>query len=83
MMERGSGVPSSMPRRFDKRAGGDVAHHYLERDDLDLADQLLAHVERTDEMRRDADRVQMVEDELGNAVVEHAFAVDDLVLLSH
>jgi hypothetical protein len=64
-----------------QRAGGDVAHHDLERDDLDFADQLLAHVEPADEVRRDADLVEMLEDVLGDAVVEHALAVDDLVLL--
>ena len=81
MIERGSCVPSSRPRRVDSEPGGDVAHDDLERDDLDLADQLLAHVEAADEMRRDADLVEMLEDVLGDAVVEHALAVDDLVLL--
>src|SRR6185437_5527552 len=38
-----------------QRAGGDVTHADLERDDLDLADQLLAHIEPADEMRRHAD----------------------------
>ena len=38
-----------------QRAGDDVADHDLERDDLDLAHQLLAHVEAAHEMRRDAD----------------------------
>src|SRR5690606_9888550 len=28
-----------------QRAGGEIAHHHLERDDLDLADQLLAHID--------------------------------------
>ncbi len=45
-----------------ERAGGDVAHHHLERDDLDLADELLAHVQPADEMRRHADVVQVLED---------------------
>ena len=38
-----------------ERAGRDIAHHHLDRDDLDLLDQLLAHVEAAHEMRRDAD----------------------------
>ena len=64
-----------------QRAGGDIAHDHFERDDLDFADQLLAHVEPADEVRRDAHPVEMGEDVLGDAVVEHALAVDDLVLL--
>jgi hypothetical protein len=44
-------------------------------------DQLLAHVEPADEMGRHADVVQMLEDVLRNPVVEHALAVDHLVLL--
>jgi hypothetical protein len=81
MIERGSCVPSSMPRRCRQRAGGDVAHHDFERNDLDLADQLLAHVQAADEMGRHADVVQMLEDVFRDPVVEHALAVDDLVLL--
>src|SRR3546814_15135072 len=38
-----------------ERTRRDIAHHDLERDDLHLADQLLAHVEAADEMRRHAD----------------------------
>ena len=67
------------PRR--QRAGGDIAHHDLERNDLDLADQLLAHVEPADEMRRHADVVEVLEDVFRDPVVEHALAFDDLVLL--
>src|ERR671917_551840 len=44
-----------------------VAHHHLERDDLDLADELLAHVEAADEMGRHPDIVQVLKNELGNA----------------
>ena len=65
---------------LDQRAGGDVAHDHLERHDLDFLDQLLAHVDAADEMRRDAEHVQLGEHELGNAVVEHALAVENLVL---
>ena len=38
-----------------ERACGHVAHHHLERDDLDLLDQLLAHVQAAHEVGRDAD----------------------------
>ena len=64
-----------------QRAGGDIAHHDFERDDLDFLDQLLAHVEAANEVGRDAHPVQMVEDVLGNAVVEHALAVDHFMFL--
>ncbi len=64
-----------------QRAGGDVAHHDLERDDLDFADQLLAHVQALDEVGRHAHLAEALEDVLGDAVVEHALAVDELVLL--
>jgi hypothetical protein len=36
----------------------------------------------TDEVGRDAHPVEMGEDVLGNVVVEHALAVDDLVFLA-
>src|SRR3546814_2740024 len=49
--------------------------------DLDLADQLFAHVEAADEMVRHADIAEQGEDMLGNAVVEHALAVDRPTLL--
>src|SRR6185437_9935159 len=64
-----------------KRTRRDVAHDHLERHDLDFADQLLAHVEPADEMRRHADVVEMLEDVLGDAVVEDALAFDHLMLL--
>ncbi len=64
-----------------ERAGGDVAHHHLERDDLDLADQLLAHVEAADEVGRHADLGQPHHQVFGDAVVEHALAGDDALLL--
>ena len=81
MIERGSTRAFLDAEALGQRAGGDVAHHHFERDDLDFLDQLLAHVEAADEVGRNADAVQMGEDVLGNAVVEHALAVDDLVLL--
>ena len=64
-----------------ERAGGDVAHDDLERDDLDLADELLAHVQPADEVRGNADVVEVLEDVLGNPVVQHALAVDHFMLL--
>ena len=70
-----------MPSRVDERAGGDVAHHHFERDDLDLADQLLAHVEPLDEMGRHADLAELLEQKFGDAVIEDALALDLVVLL--
>src|SRR5664280_1806183 len=64
-----------------QRAGGDIAHHHLERDDLHLADQLLAHVEPADEMRGNPDIVEVLEYVFGDPVVENAFAFNDLVFL--
>ena len=49
--------------------------------ELDLADQLLAHIEAADEMRRHADVAEQREHMLGNPVVQHAFAVDRPALL--
>ena len=63
------------------RSGGDVAHHHFDRDDLDLADQLLAHVDAADEVSRDADVRQAGEDILADAVVDHALALDRALLL--
>ena len=67
------------PRR--QRAGGDVAHHDFERDDLHLADQLLAHVEPPDEMGRNPDFVEVLEYVFGDPVVENAFTFDHFVFL--
>ena len=64
-----------------QRARRDVAHHDLDRDDLDLADQLLAHVQAADEVGRHADMVEHGEDMLGDTVVQHALAVDRALLL--
>ena len=58
-----------------------VAHHYLEGDDLDLVDELLAHVQPAHEMGRHADLVQPQHDVFGDAVVEHALAADHALLL--
>jgi hypothetical protein len=79
MIERGSGCPlDAQPR--GQAAGGDVAHHHLQRDDLDLADQLLAHVQPADEMGRHADLGQAQHQILADAVVQHALAGDDAFL---
>src|ERR1700719_1030376 len=64
-----------------QRARRDIAHADFQRNDLDLADQLLTHVEPADEMGRHADVVEMLEDVFGDAVVEDALALDHLVLL--
>ena len=61
-------------------AGGDVADHDLQRDDLNLADQLLAHVQAADEVRRHADLVQPHHQVFADAVVQHALAGDDALL---
>ena len=70
---RGSLVPSSIQSRLDSDP--------LDRDDLHLPDQLLAHVEAADEMGGDADQVEQGEQMFGDAVVEHALAVDRTLLL--
>jgi len=62
-------------------AGHDVPHHHLDRHDLDLADELLAHVEAADEVRRHPDVAEQREQMLGDAVVEHALARDRALLL--
>ena len=67
------------PRR--QRAGRDIAHDHLERNDLDLADQLLAHVEAFHEVRGHADLAKPLEDIFGDPIVEHTLAVDQSVLL--
>ena len=79
MIERGSWVPSSMPRRVRERAGRNVTHHDFERNDLDFANQLLAHVEPLDEMGRHPDVVEVLEYVFGNPVVEDALALDHLM----
>jgi hypothetical protein len=42
---------------------------------------LLTHIEPFDEVRRNTDPVEMVEDMLGDAIVQNAFAIDHFVLL--
>ena len=57
-----------------------IADHNLERNDLHFADQLLAHIEPFDEMGRHTDLVEIVENIFRDAVVQHAFAINHLVL---
>src|SRR5262249_34642979 len=64
-----------------QRARRHVAHDHLERNDLDLANELLAHAQASDEVGRHPDVVEMLEYVLGDSIVEHALAFDDLVLL--
>ena len=76
----GQGLSLLDPEAFRQRPGGDVANHDLDRDDLHLPDQLLAHVEAADEVGRHADGVQGAHDVLGDAVVQHPLAVDHVAL---
>src|SRR5882724_2506362 len=64
-----------------QRSRRDIAHHDLERHDLDLANQLLTHVETADEMCRYPDIVEVLEQVFRNPVVEDALALDHLVFL--
>src|SRR5216684_6010860 len=63
-----------------QRAGCDISHHHFQRDDLNLANQLLAHVEPADEVGGHADIVEVLEQVFGDPVVEHALAFDHLML---
>ena len=63
------------------RACGDIAHHDFQRNDLNLAHQLLAHVQAADEVRRHADPVQVFHNELADPVIEHALALQRCALL--
>src|SRR5262245_19743496 len=63
-----------------QRAGRDIAHHDFKRNDLHLADQLLAHVEPANEVRRHPDIVEVLEYIFRDSVVEDALAFDHLVL---
>ncbi len=81
MIERGSTTPSSMPRRLASEPAGNVAHDDLERNHLHFLDQLLAHVETTDEVRGNADLIQMAENVFADTIVQNALAIDDFVFL--
>ena len=62
-------------------ASGDVADHDLQRDDFHLANELLAHVQPADEMRRHADFGQPQHEVLADPIVQHALAGDRAFLL--
>ena len=63
-----------------KRPRGHIAHHHFKRDDLHLPDQLLAHIEPADEMRRDANLGQPHHQIFADAVIQHALAGDGALL---
>src|SRR5262245_18995609 len=63
-----------------QRACGDVTHYDLERNNLDLANQLLTHVETANEVRRHSDVVEVLEYIFRDSIVEHALAFDHFVL---
>ena len=69
------------PEALRQRAGGNVADDHLDRNDLNLANQLLAHVHAADEVCRHPDRLEREEDVLRDAIVEHALAADRPALL--
>ena len=58
-------------------AGRHVAHNHFQRDDLNLADQLLAHIEPADKVVGDANLGQTQHQILADAVVQYALAGDD------
>src|SRR5215472_5544916 len=64
-----------------QRARGDVADDDLERNDLHLAHQLLAHVEAAHEVGRDAGLPQARHQIFRDPVVEHPLAGDGALLL--
>ena len=82
MIERGKAVAFVQSEALGDRAGRDVAHDDLKGNDLQLADQLLAHVEAADEMRRNTDFAEAGEQIFGNPVVQHSFAFDALMPLA-
>ena len=59
---------------------GNVAHDHFQRNNLDRADQLLAHVDALDEMRGHPDLVQPGHDKFRQHVVQHALAIDHVAL---
>ena len=63
-------------------ACGDVAYNDLQRDHFDCADQLFAHVQPLDEVGRHADARQTRHEVFGQAVVQHALALDQFMLFT-
>ena len=70
-----------IPANIGKRAGCDIADDHFNRDNLDLFDELFAHVEATDEMARDTDMAEQRKNMLADAIVDHALAVDRALFL--
>ena len=68
------------PQPLGHGAGGDIAHHHFQRNDLDFLDQLLAHVEAAHEMGGHADPGQLGHQIFADAVVEDALAFDRRLL---
>src|SRR3546814_9969827 len=64
-----------------QRARRDVAHDHFDRHDLDLPDQLLAHVEAADEVVRHADIAEQGEDML--RLEEHTSELQSLMRISY
>jgi hypothetical protein len=69
------------PEPFGDGSGRDVAHHNLDGDDLDFADELFTHVQALHEMGRDAHFGKPREDVLGDPVVQDALAFDTVLFL--
>src|ERR1700722_1165748 len=77
----GQGSTFGQAQPLCQRPCRDIAHDHTQRDDLDLAHELLAHVQPTHEMRRDADLGELQHQEFADPVVEHALAGDRATLL--
>ena len=64
-----------------ERTRRNIAHHNFNRHNLDLPDELLAHVEPLDVVRGDANVAEQREEVLADPVVENTLAVDRALLL--
>jgi hypothetical protein len=69
------------PKARRQGARGNIADNDLKRNDLHFPNQLFAHVEAANKMSRYADIVQILEQILGNTVIQHALAVNNLMFL--
>ena len=56
----------------------DIAHDNLQRDDLDRPDQLFPHIDTLDEVCRHPNRGEARHEELAQAIVEHALAINHI-----
>ncbi len=81
MIERGSVVPSSMPRRVDSEPAATLRTTISSGNDLDFADELFAHVHAANEVRGHSDVIQAREDIFRDPVVQDPLPVDDVMLL--